>query len=254
MVAISLVVMTYNEEQNIARCLQSVQGLVDECLVVDSYSEDATVEIARQNGARVIQHPFEGHVQQRDYSIRQASHEKVLVLDADEAIDDRLYQSILEVKKNWTHDCYRMNRLSSMGERWIRHGGWYPDTKFRLFDRAKYRVVGTNPHDKLVPIPGASQKKLKGDILHYTNSSVEDRVDTVNRFSSIAAQAMYDKGKRGSLLRVLVKPSVRFFIEYFVRRGFLDGLYGLVIARTSAHYVFYREVKLLILGKKKQKS
>lgn len=248
MVKISVVVMTLNEERNIGDCLDSVREIADDIYVVDSFSSDRTVEIARARAARVEQYPFEGHRQQRAYSIAQARYDYVLVIDADERLSDELRQSIQAVKRNWTADCYWCNRLSYFGGRWIRHGSWYPDRKMRLFDRRKYKIGGVNPHDRLEPAAGASEATLKGDLLHYTNEDIEDRARTVNKFSSIAAQAFHERGKRGSLARVIFKPFFRFFIEYFLRLGFLDGFYGYVIARTSAYYVFLRETKLRALS------
>lgn len=251
---ISLVVITYNEAANIARCLDSARGVVDEMLVVDSFSEDDTVAIAETKGARVLQHEFAGYIEQKRYAIEQAVNERVLLLDADEALDEALRVSIQQVREHWTHPCYTMNRMSTLGNRWIRHGAWYPDRKMRLFERSQYEIVGINPHDKFVPRPGTTQQHLRGDILHYTNDGLEDRIATINKFSTVAAEAYAQKGKRGSLLRVLFKPGLRFFSEYVLRRGFLDGFYGYFIARTSAQYVFLREVKLLELQRDKDKT
>jgi glycosyltransferase involved in cell wall biosynthesis len=242
---ISLVTITLNEEANIARCIQSARELADEVLVVDSFSTDRTLDIARQLGARVLQHPFEGHIQQKEWAIAQAAHDRVLFMDADEALSPELQAAIREVKDSWPHDCYWCNRLSQMGGRWIRHGAWYPDRKMRLFDRRKYRTAGINPHDKFVPIAGASAGRLRGDLLHYTNSDIHDRALTINKLSTHAARAYHEGGKRGSWLRLLTKPRLRFFSEYVLRGGCLDGFYGFVIAKTSAQYVFLRESKLL---------
>lgn len=245
--------MTLNEDKNITGCLASIGEAADELLVVDSFSTDETVNLARQAGARVLQHPFEGHVEQRAYSIAQAKYEYVLVLDADERLSEELRRSIAAVRANWTHDCYWCNRLSYFGDRWIRHGAWYPDRKMRLFDRRKYRIGGINPHDRLEPAEGAAEGRLKGDLLHYTNESLEDRARTVNKFSTIAARAFHERGKKGSLRRVIFKPFLRFFAEYFLKRGFLDGFYGFVIARSSSYYVFLREAKLLAIDRGDEK-
>lgn len=247
---ISLVVITYNEAHNIERCLDSASSVVDEILVVDSFSEDETRDLAAAKGAKVLTHAFEGFIEQRDYAIQRAKYNQILLLDADEALDEQLRQSVQAVRENWTHNCYTMNRLSNLGNQWIHHGAWYPDRKMRLLHRDHYEVAGTNPHDKLVPKSGTTLQHLKGDILHYTNSDLKERVETINRFSTIAAQAFHDKGKRGNWLRILFKPGLRFFAEYILKRGFLDGFYGFVIAKTSAQYVFLREVKLYDLGRK----
>lgn len=251
---ISLVVITYNEAKNIARCLDSARGVVDEMLVVDSFSEDATLKIAKEKGARILQRRFTGYIEQKQYAIEQASFDRVLLLDADEALDEDLKTSIQQVKPIWPHPCYSMNRMSTLGERWIRHGAWYPDRKMRLFDRSHYKIVGINPHDKFVPRAGATEGRLRGNILHYTNDGLEDRVSTINKFSTVAAEAFAKKGKRGNWLRVLFKPSLRFCSEYFFKLGFLDGFYGYFIAKTSAQYVFLREVKLLELRKNQKKG
>ncbi|MBK8880145.1 MAG: glycosyltransferase family 2 protein [Haliscomenobacter sp.] len=250
MVKISLVVMTLNEAHNIRRCLESSIGIADELLVVDSLSTDDTVAISESLGARVILQPFLGFMEQRQFAINHAAHPFILILDADEVLSEQLRQSILHVKAHWTHDCYYMNRLSNIGDQWIRHGGWYPDRKMRLFDRTQFAVEGINPHDKLVPVKGARSTHLKGDMLHYTNSDIESRVKTINHFSTLAAKAFYERGKRGSWLRLLFKPFFRFFVEYVLRRGFMDGFYGFVIAITSAQYVFLREAKLREKGKR----
>lgn len=254
MVKISLVVITYNEAHNIRRCLESAADIVDEILVVDSASTDATVAIAESFGARVVIQPFLGYVAQKRFAISQARYPVVLSLDADEALSEALRQSITGVRAKWSHDCYFMNRLSSIGGSWIRHGGWYPDRKMRLFDRGKYAVEGIDPHDKFVPVPGASSAHLKGDILHYTNGDIAGRAATVNQFSTLAARAFDERGKRGSLGRLLFKPFFRFVVEYFFRRGFLDGFYGFVVARTSAQYVFLREAKLIELQRERKST
>lgn len=244
MIRLSVVIITFNEEKNIERCIRSAADLADEVLVVDSFSTDATRELAAGLGARVLTHAFEGHRQQKAWAIEQARNEYVLSLDADEALSGKLADSVRKALENWTHDGYYMNRMSRIGGRWIRHGGWYPDRKMRLFDRRCYRIGGVNPHDRFDPAPGARTTRLQGDLLHYTNDDLTARVETINKFSTIAAQAYFDRGKRGNWWRLLFKPAGRFLAEYIVRRGFLDGFYGYAIAQTSAQYVFLREAKL----------
>jgi len=254
MPAISAVIITYNESHNIGRCIRSLLPVADEVLVVDSHSKDDTVAIAQSLGARILLHPFEGYIEQKRYAIGQANHDFILSLDADEALSETLQEAVLQVKQNRQHDCYYVRRLSQFNGAWIRHGAWYPDKKMRLFDRNQYEVIGTNPHDKFVPTGAASAGLLAGDLLHYTNTDLESRVRTINSFSSVAARAFHENGKKGNLLRVLFKPGIRFISEYLLRLGFLDGLNGYLIARTSAQYVFYRESKLLELQQKLESS
>lgn len=248
MVAVSVVIITLNEAANLPRCLESLGDIADEIIVVDSQSTDDTVMIARNAGARVIIQPFLGHREQKAFAIEQASNDYILSLDADEALSEELRQSILQAKANWTSDGYYVNRLNRLNGQWIHHGGWYPDRKMRLFDRRCYRMGGTNPHDRFDPTPEASTERLSGDLLHYTNDDLDSRIITINKFSSIAAKAFYAEGKRGSWLRVLLKPPGRFISEYYLRSGWRDGYYGYYIAKTSAQYVWLREIKLLGLN------
>ncbi|PHI21344.1 glycosyl transferase [Lewinellaceae bacterium SD302] len=249
MIKLSVVIITLNEAENLPRCLASVEGLADEILVVDSLSTDDTVKIAAAAGARVIEQAFLGHREQKAFAIENAANNCVLSLDADEALSDELKESIGAAKQNWTHDGYYVNRLNRLNGIWIRHGGWYPDRKMRLFDRRKYRMGGTNPHDRFDPTPASRTTRLAGDLLHYTNDDLDSRIVTINKFSSIAAQAFFDEGKRGNWWRVLVKPTGRFVSEFWLKSGWRDGYYGYYIAKTSAQYVWLREMKLLRLGK-----
>lgn len=251
---ISAVIITLNEAENLPRCLASITGLVDEVVVVDSLSTDDTITIAEAAGARVILQKFLGHREQKAFAIEQASNDFVLSLDADEALSPELQASINTVKESGTHDGYYVNRLNRLNGRWIHHGGWYPDRKMRLFDRRKYVMGGTNPHDRFDPAPGASTTRLSGDLLHYTNDDMDSRIITINKFSSIAAAAFYAEGKRGSWWRVLLKPGSRFISEFLLRSGWRDGYYGYYIAKTSAQYVWLREMKLLQLCRNFQQN
>ncbi|MEM8586287.1 MAG: glycosyltransferase family 2 protein, partial [Bacteroidota bacterium] len=200
----------------------------------------------------VLERTFIGHREQKQLAISQAQNDWVLSLDADEVLDADLRKSIKKVKGNYTADGYFMNRLNRLNGQWIRHGAWYPDRKMRLFHRAKYAMGGRNPHDRFDPIQGAKTKQLSGDILHYTNDDLSSRVQTQNKFSTLAAQAYFEEGKRGSVWRLWFKPKARFLSEYIWKSGWRDGFHGYYIAKTSAQYVFWREAKLLDLCKKKQ--
>jgi glycosyltransferase involved in cell wall biosynthesis len=147
-VRISCVIITLNEERNLARCIGSLQGVADDVVVVDSFSSDGTERIAKEHGARFVQHKFEGHIEQKNWAITQAQHSWVLSLDADEALSEELRNSITAAKQRDDADGYTMNRLTNYCGRWIRHGGWYPDRKLRLWDRRKGRWTGVNPHDR----------------------------------------------------------------------------------------------------------
>jgi glycosyltransferase involved in cell wall biosynthesis len=246
---VSVVIITLNEEQNIERCLQSVREVADEIVVVDSYSTDRTEAICLKFGAKFTRHPFGGYIEQKSYAINQASYDHVLLIDADEALSDELRASILSAKKNWTHDGYRFNRLNSYCGKWIRHSGWYPDRKIRLFDRRKASVKGRNPHDEIVMAGGSSMKFIKGDLLHYTYLSVEEHIRQINRFTEIQARGNFERGKRASCFSILLSPVYKFIRHYFFRLGFLDGYYGFLICRNSAYSTFLKHAKLKALWK-----
>lgn len=248
-VKLSVVVITYNEEANIGRCLDSVAGIADEVVVVDSFSTDRTKEICLGHGARFVEHPFEGHIQQKNYALTQAKYDHVLSLDADEALTEELRKSVLAVKNNWGADGYRFNRLTNYRGQWIKHCGWYPDRKLRLFDRTKARWGGQNPHDKIITELGARVENLKGNMLHYFSYNVKQHLDQINKYSEIFKDEMWQKGKKTSVLAIVVKPPFRFFKVYVLQRGFLDGFNGFFIAGLSAYTVFLKYAKLYMANK-----
>jgi glycosyltransferase involved in cell wall biosynthesis len=246
---LSIVIICFNEEQNIGRCIDSVKPVADEIVVLDSYSTDQTVRIAVEKGAVVKQQPFHGFIEKKNDALALASHPYVLSLDADEALDQTLCDSILKAKENFSSAAYRMNRCTRYCGRFIRHGSWYPDRKLRLFDKRIAHWGGTNPHDKIVLGPEVPIRQLKGDILHYAYHSVGDHATQNNKLSTIAAQALFEKGKKTSMLNILANPLWAFFQSYLLRAGFLDGFFGLVIAIQIAHMTFLKHTKLYLLQK-----
>lgn len=239
-VQISVVMMVQNEEENLARCLESVQGIADEIVIIDGFSTDKTEEIAKKYNARFIQHKFEGHIEQRNISMQEATYDHILVMDADEALSEELKVSILETKENWLYDAYTFNRLSSYVGRWIRHGGWYPDTKLRLADRRKITWEGRNPHDEGFPRKGATVKHLKGDLLHFTYYSIQDHYQRAFKYAGIMAKAKLDRGKKFSWAKLLLSPPFKFIKMYLIQRGFLDGFYGFLLAVVSSYATFLK--------------
>lgn len=242
---ISVVVITFNEERNIGRCLTSVKTVADEIVVVDSHSKDKTRHIALELGATVVEHDFEGYIEQKNWALTQASHEVVLSLDADEALDEELAKSILAVKNNFDKDGYIVNRLTNYCGTWIRHGKWYPDKKLRLWIKDKGKWGGLNPHDKLELRGGSNTAELKGHLLHYSFYSFEEHLQQIHRFTDIASRAAFIKGKKASVINLIANPVARFVAGYVFRLGFLDGKAGFTIARYSAYAKFLKYKKLL---------
>ncbi len=243
-VPLSVVIITFNEERNIGRCLESVRGVADEIVVVDSFSTDRTEEICRNYGARFIRHPFEGHIGQKNFALSQATHACVLSLDADEALSPELKESVLAARSGWNADACEMNRLTNYCGHWIRHTDWYPDPKIRLFDKRKAAWGGANPHDRIELTPGASQKHISGDILHYSYHSISQHLRQLNYFTDIGAQVAFEKGKKAPLPVMLFSPVTKFIKSYIIRRGFLDGYYGFLVCAISAFASFIKYVKL----------
>lgn len=251
MIQLSVVIITFNEEKNIGICLEAAKDVADELVVVDSFSTDKTAEICRKYNVKFVQHTFEGHIQQKNWALTQTSNDCVLSLDADEVLSPRLKASILEIKKNWTHDGYYFNRLTNYCGKWIRHGGWYPDRKLRLWDKRKGQWKGVNPHDRFELVKGATKKYIKGDLLHYSYFSIRGHIDQVNKFTGLGSKAAFEIGKKSNFLKITFAPFWKFVKDYIIRLGFLDGYYGYIIAMISAHASFIKYVKLKELWRKK---
>lgn len=248
---LSVVIITFNEEKNIARCIDSVEAIADDIVVVDSFSTDKTEELCKSRGVRFIQHKFEGHIEQKNWAITQALYPHVLSLDADESLDEKLKKSILEIKNNWQQDGYYINRLTNYCGTWVHHCGWYPDKKLRLWDSRKGAWGGTNPHDKYELVEGDTKTgHLEGDILHYSYYTKDDHYKQVYYFTEILAKAQYKEGKAASLFQLYFSPIVKFIRDYIIKLGVLDGKAGYGISRISAYasYLKYKGIRNLHLS------
>lgn len=248
MIKLSVVIITHNEEKNIERCLLSVQTVADEIVVLDSFSNDHTEAICAKYNVIFLQHVFDGHIQQKNKAITHASHQHVLSLDADEALSETLIQSILNVKQNFENDGYYMNRLTNYCGHWVKHCGWYPDQKLRLWNKSKGEWTGQNPHDKFEMFDGdKNTSHLKGDILHYSYYTVEDHYKQVEYFTGIASKAFVAKGKKPAIYKMYVNPIAKFISHYFLNLGFMDGKAGFLISKISAYatYLKYKKINQL---------
>lgn len=249
-VKLSAVIITLNEEINIERCIRSLLPVADEVVVVDSGSSDRTAVLATALGARVIVHPFGGHIQQKNVALQHATHPLILSLDADEALSVTLAESIEAVKRNPTAGCYTMNRLTNYCNQWIRHSGWYPDRKLRLIKKGKAVWGGINPHDELRAVPDAVISHLAGDLHHYSYYTVSEHINQSVNYATIMAHALISQGKKPSIVKILLSPAVKFIRNYVVKGGFRDGYYGFVICRITAQATFWKYMLMKELGKK----
>ena len=255
MTKLSVVIITFNEERNIERCLRSVKAIADEIIVVDSLSTDRTKEIALANQAIVVDQKFLGFIEQKNLALSKASNTYVMSLDADEAISEELSRAILEEKsKGFPKDGYIVKRLPFYCGKWIRHGTYYPDRKIRLVNKEKAKWGGTNPHDKMILQKNSSAGSLKGDLHHYIYQTFEEHMLQTNKFSSIAAMELFKQGKKSSYFKLVINPAWAFFYGFFIRLGFLDGFNGFMIAKFTAMHAFLKYSKLIYLYKNKKKE
>jgi len=249
---ISAAVICFNEEDKIARCLDSLQDVADEIIIVDSFSTDRTKEICLSyKNVLFFERPFKGHIEQKNHALSLCHHEYILSLDADESLSEQLRESILRAKESLEFDAYKFNRLTNYNGFWVKHCGWYPDTKLRLIRKDTASWQGKNPHDILIPNHQGKVALLCGDLLHYSYDSISDHVNQTNKFTTIAAKAAYESGTRSSLFKILTRPPLKFLKDYFLKGGFLDGRYGLIICKINALSAFLKYSKIKELQENK---
>lgn len=252
MVKLSAVIITYNEERNIEKCLQSLVTIANEIVVVDSFSTDSTKSICLKYKVKFIEQKFLGYIEQKNFALTQASYNHVVSLDGDESLSETLQNSILKLKNNWILDGYYCNRLNDFCGQWIKHSDWYPNKKLRVFNRTKANWAGINPHDHIKLKNSASKAgHLKGDILHKTYQTYSEFNQKTEYFSTIAAKAYFDNGKKAPIWKIIFNPTWAFFKAYVLRLGFLDGFNGFVICVQTANITFLKYSKLRELYKNK---
>ncbi len=249
---ISACVTTFNEEHNIHRCLKSLSWC-EELVIVDSFSTDHTLEICREYTDKVEQHAWLGYIGQKNLIRKMATKEWLLYIDADEEVSDTLREQIIAEFERGTGDTcgYEFPRMVNYMGRWIRHGEWYPDVKLRLFLKDRGRSGGQEPHDQV--FVNGPVKRLSGHLHHFTYDDLHDHVETMNRFSTITAREKFKEGSRFRWIDFLFRPPFRFFKSFVIKRGFLDGTRGFLIALISSVGVYVKYAKLweLELGEKK---
>ncbi len=241
---ISAVIITYNEEEHLEKCLASLVNVADEIIVVDSYSTDRTKKICEHFNVRFIEHKFEGYIEQKNYALSTATNDYILSLDGDEALSEELKSSIIKIKQNWTCDGYYSNRLNNYCGQWIKHSDWYPDKKLRLFKKGSGEWKGINPHDSYTLKKNKKEGKLKGDLLHWIYRDYKEHKQKVDNFSTIAAEAYFKLGIKSSIFKIFFRPSWAFFKSYFLRLGFLDGKNGFRICKQTFRVTYLKYKKL----------
>ncbi len=252
MASISAVIITFNEEKNIERCIQSLRSVVDEIIVSDSHSTDNTVSICQQLGANVIIHNFIGYGATKNNANQHASHPWILSIDADEALDEHLISELQELKAHLNDNTvYQVQRLNNYCGKWIQHGGWYPDRKVRLFNKQHIKWNLVEVHETLEIPKHFTTTLLKGKLQHYSYASIESHLAKIEKYSTRGAEELFRRNKKATLLKRLLSPAFRFIRDYFFKLGILDGYYGYVIAKLTAYEVYLKYHKLHQLNQPK---
>lgn len=245
MITLSAVIIVHNEERNIERCIKSLQGVADEIVIVDSGSTDGTVDICQSCGVRPVSHEWVGYAQQKNFANDLATGDWLLSLDADEALSDELRSSLVSLKQTGMESgtVYEVARLTNFGGHWVRHCGWYPDARVRLWQRGKARWEGS-VHEQLMFDSAVRTLRLKGDLLHYSYYSLAELAERQPKYYRLAAEEAYAQGRKAGAASMVLKPAWTFVRDYFLRGGLLDGATGFVVCRMNAHYTFMKYATL----------
>lgn len=236
-----------NEEAHIEECLKSLD-FCDEIIVVDSYSTDRTLEICKKFNVKLIQREWPGYKIQKEFACNQTKNDWVLFMDADEVVSYELRAKILELISNPNdvrlkkYSAFRIKRVMFYLGKWWRKGGWYPEYRIRFFKRNKVQWVGAEPHENLNV--NGNIGELEGEILHYSYEDIPDQVKKLSSHAFTRAKFDYDFGKRATFYDILAKPPARFLKFYFVKKGFLEGSAGFIVAILESFYTYMKYARL----------
>lgn len=248
----SAVVVARDEAAQIADCLTPLLRVADEVLLADSGSEDATVAIARQLGARVIHLPWQGYAQTKNQANEQATHDWILSIDADEVLSGQLEQTLLEWQPQ-AHTVYALDRITNYCGRWVKHSGWYPDWKPRLFNRKAIHWKGAHVHERLYLPKGYKIVRLSGKLYHYSYRDEQEHLSRIEHYARLSALQMLEDGRKASVWKLLLSPPARFLRTLILKGGILDGALGLKLSWRDAFLVWRKYQLLQELQTEKQK-
>ncbi|MGM0478333.1 MAG: glycosyltransferase family 2 protein [Bacteroidota bacterium] len=244
---ITATIITLNEERNIGRCIDALLPIAEEIIVLDAFSTDNTPEICKAKGVRFEQREWQGYSASKNYLNGLATHQYIFSVDADEAPDQQLQSALLEIKKEGLRGVYAVNRLTNYCGAWIKHSGWYPDVKTRIFPRESSRWEGQYVHEELVVEDDPEPRLLAGNLLHYSYYNFEEHRARADKYSRLTAQKMAARGKKASAVKPYLSALGRWISMYVIKKGFLDGRMGWHIARISAlsNILKYEELRRL---------
>lgn len=248
---ISATIITLNEERNIERCILSLKKVADEIIVLDSFSTDKTEEICKQLGVRFEKRAWAGYANAKNYLNSLAKFDYILSVDADEEIDEQLQKAILQIKKIEKPQVFSVNRLTNYCGKWIKHSGWYPDVKVRLFPKKDCIWEGEYVHEELRYPSSMKNTLLEGHLNHYSYYSFKEHRERADKYSALTAQKMHAKGKKATVLKPYLSALGRFVSMYFLKLGFLDGKMGFKIAQISAKSNVFKYQELRRLNREK---
>jgi len=243
-VKLSVVIITFNEEKNIELCLKSLSNIADEIIVVDSFSTDNTEKICKQYNVKFFNKKWLGYSEQKNYANSLATNNLIFSIDADEVVSSELEKSIIKIKLSVKKGkAYKVNRLTNYCGKWIKHCGWYPDTKLRIWFKNEGKWEG-ELHEEIILNSSTKILTLKGDLHHYSYHSIEQHISQFNKFTDIGAKEAFKRGKKSNLFIAIYKSVWKFNRDYIFKLGFLDGYYGFVICALSSQATFAKYLKL----------
>ena len=250
--AISAVIITKNEAHIIGTTLNTLKGVVDEVIIVDSGSTDETISICKSFGATVIETKWDGYGANKNKGIDAATNDWILNIDADEALDETLRRSIQQTNLRDENTVYEFNFKNFFCGKWIRFGEWAGDKHIRLFNRKKIRWNSAAVHESLTTDSDTVAVQLKGNILHYTTNDLDEYISKTTMYAKLNAEKYFAKGKKAGFFKLRMAPGFTFLQHYILRLGFLDGWEGYLIARTTGWYTFLKYSFLKELYKKQK--
>jgi glycosyltransferase involved in cell wall biosynthesis len=242
---ISATVITFNEEKNIQRCLESLEGIVEEVIIVDSFSTDNTKKICEKFNIKFYEREFIGYSNQKNWAIEKAKYDIILAIDADEALDIKLKKSISNIKDKWKLNGYYFNRKTNYCGQWINFSGWYPNKQLRLFNKNKGSWNDNLVHEKVNFYKKTKIGYLNGNLLHYSFRSRKQHLQQIDRFSELKAEMLSRDGKNTNIIKIIFSPIIKFFSSFILKLGFLDGYCGFIICLFSAYSKYLCHIKLI---------